>query len=59
MPDINEMREAVGDDLYDSVTNDRRTRSWLVDEFIKTKTDEEIEQMYHDAGLDDNLDDNA
>jgi hypothetical protein len=54
MESINEMRETVGDDLYDRVTNNRQTRSWLVNEFIKTKTDEEIRQMYHDAGLDDN-----
>ena len=45
------MRKEVADDLYDDVTNDREARSALVDSYVATKTDEEIHQMWIDAGL--------
>ena len=45
------MRKEVADDLYDDVTNDRKARSALVDSYVATKTDEEIRQMWIDAGL--------
>lgn len=48
---INDKRHAVAEDLYQSVTEDCGARSSLVDNYIDTKTDEEIEQMYLDAEL--------
>ena len=48
---ITQMRKEVADNLYDDTTNNWKTRSALVDYYVATKTDEEIRQMWIDAGL--------
>lgn len=55
-PSIETIRKEVGDDLYDSATNDRDTRSWLVDRYVASLSDEEVTQAWRDAGLDERYD---
>ena len=53
---IEEMRRHVADDLYDTVTNDRRMRSVLVDQTVDRMSDDEIREAYEDAGLGESID---
>ena len=53
---VEEMRRHVADDLYDTVTNNRRMRSALVDQAVARMSDEEIRKAYEDAGLGETID---
>ena len=54
---LNQMRNAVADDLYHNVTNDSRARSALVDAHVNAMTDDEVMQAYADAELGESIDD--
>lgn len=53
---IKEMRKAVADDLYDTLTNDSRYRSSIATEIVAQKSDLEVRQMYSEAGLGESID---
>ena len=48
---IEEMRDAVGDDFYSTLYQDKRQLSEFVTKFIADKSDDEIRKMYKDAEL--------
>lgn len=54
---IEQKRQELGDDLYDSAKNVRGTLSRLVDRYVATLTDEEVEQAWIDARLVETWDD--
>jgi hypothetical protein len=56
-PTITEMRKALADDIYDSLTNDRTYRSCVADRIVKDMDDTQVIQAYEDAELGSSVDD--
>lgn len=55
-PTIKEIRKAVADDLYDTLTNNRNFRSRAANDIVSRMSDDEARQAYSDAGLDEDDD---
>ena len=55
---IQEMRKAVADDLYDTVTNCHRSRSAMVDDVVAAMSDEDVVRAFHNAELGESIDSN-
>ena len=53
---IKEIRAAVGDDLYDTVTNCSKNRNAMVNDVVAAMSDEDVIRAFIDAGLGDSED---
>ena len=58
-PTIQQMRSAVADDLYDTVTNCRKSRGALVGQAVAAMSDEDVVRAFHDAELGETIDADA